>query len=101
MECVFGIDVSKENANVAVLVDNVVIKQFKIGLDRLGFSLLSDELNSFNAPLIIYEATAMYSRRLRAFLQRDGWKYTELNPLAAKKGRHAPCVWEYQFRNFM
>lgn len=85
MECVFGIDVSKENANVAVLVDNVVIKQFKIGLDRLGFSLLSDELNSFNAPLIIYEATAMYSRRLRAFLQRDGWKYTELNPLAAKK----------------
>ncbi len=30
MECVFGIDVSKENANVAVLVDNVVIKQFKI-----------------------------------------------------------------------
>ncbi|EKQ18711.1 transposase [Lacticaseibacillus casei UW4] len=59
MECVFGIDVSKENANVAVLVDNVVIKQFKIGLDRLGFSLLSDELNSFNAPLIIYEATAM------------------------------------------
>lgn len=50
MECVFGIDVSKENANVAVLVDNVVIKQFKIGLDQLGFSLLSDELNSFNAP---------------------------------------------------
>ncbi|MEN2336307.1 hypothetical protein ABC627_13875 [Lacticaseibacillus paracasei] len=38
MECVFGIDVSKENANVAVLVDNVVIKQFKIGLYRLGFS---------------------------------------------------------------
>ncbi|MEN2313620.1 hypothetical protein ABC641_10560, partial [Lacticaseibacillus paracasei] len=57
MECVFGIDVSKENANVAVLVDNVVIKQFKIGLDRLGFSLLSDELNSFNAPLIIYEGS--------------------------------------------
>ena len=57
MECVFGIDVSKENANVAVLVDNVVIKQFKIGLDRLGFSLLSDELNSFNAPLIIYGST--------------------------------------------
>ncbi|WP_203663298.1 IS110 family transposase [Lacticaseibacillus sp. 53-4] len=85
MECVFGIDVSKATANVAVLVDNVVIKQFKITLDHPGFNRLGDELNSFSAPLIIYEATAMYSRRLRAFLQRDGWEYTELNPLAAKK----------------
>jgi transposase len=54
-------------------------------LDQPGYSKLDDELNSFTAPLIIYEATGIYSRSLRAFLQRHNWVYTEINPLAAKK----------------
>lgn len=85
MECIFGIDVSKATANVAVLVDDSVVKQFIVATDRGGFQTLSDELNSFKSPLIIFEATGIYSRPLRAFLQRDGWQYIEINPLAAKK----------------
>lgn len=85
MECIFGIDVSSSTANVAVLIDSQVIKQFKITSDRPGYQVLEDELNSFKSPQIIFESTGIYSRSLRAFLQRQGWQYTEINPLAAKK----------------
>ncbi|MCH4170381.1 MAG: IS110 family transposase [Lactobacillus sp.] len=85
MECIFGIDVSSSTANVAVLIDSQVIKQFKITSDRPGYQVLEDELDSFKSPQIIFESTGIYSRSLRAFLQRQGWQYTEINPLAAKK----------------
>ncbi|WP_125711497.1 IS110 family transposase [Lacticaseibacillus porcinae] len=84
MECIFGIDVSKATANVAVLVDETFIKEFKITSDIPGYQALEDELNSFTEPQLIFESTGIYSRSLRAYLQRNKWQYTEINPLRAK-----------------
>lgn len=84
MECIFGIDVSKATANVAVLVDETFIKEFKITSDVPGYQTLEDELNSFTEPQIIFESTGIYSRSLRAYLQRSNWQYTEINPLRSK-----------------
>lgn len=85
MECIFGIDISKHTANVAVLIDRQVIKEFKLSSNREGFERLEDELNSFREPKIIFESTGIYSRPWRAFFHRNGWLYTEINPLKAKK----------------
>ncbi|WP_461219406.1 IS110 family RNA-guided transposase [Lapidilactobacillus salsurivasis] len=84
MECIFGIDVSKATTNVAILVDETFIKEFKITNDNPGYQTLEDALNGFKTPQIIFESTGIYSRSLRAYLQRNNWLYTEINPLKAK-----------------
>lgn len=84
MECIFGIDVSKATANVAVLVNDTFIKEFKITFDIPGYQILEDELNGFTQPQVIFESTGIYSRSIRAYLQRNDWQYTEINPLKSK-----------------
>ena len=42
-------------------------------------------MNTVSNPEIIFEATGVYSRRLQAFLEENGYAYTRLNPLEAKK----------------
>lgn len=85
MEIIFGIDVSKHSSNVAILIDGQPFREFKITNDRPGYQVLDDALNNFKSPKIIFESSGIYSRSLRAFLQRENWRYTEINPLAAKK----------------
>lgn len=85
LEIIFGIDVSKHSSNVAVLIDGKKFREFKITNNRTGYKELDDALNSFKTPKIIFESSGIYSRSIRAFLQREGWTYTEINPLAAKK----------------
>lgn len=85
MEFIFGIDVSKSTSNVAILVDRQVIKQFKIDNNVEGFKTLDEQLGNFKEPLIIFEATGVYSRRLESYLQQADYPYTRINPLRAKK----------------
>lgn len=84
MECIFGIDVSKATANVSILVNETFIKEFKIENNNPGYQTLENELNGFTEPQIIFESTGVYSRSLRAYLQRNNWQYTEINPLKSK-----------------
>lgn len=42
-------------------------------------------MKTVHQPEIIFEATGVYSRRLQAFLENNGYIYTRLNPLEAKK----------------
>lgn len=79
MHAVIGIDVSKATSQVAVAVDGKVVQNFKITLDVFGFN----QLNTF--PDIVFEATGVYSRRLKTFLEAHNYRYTYLNPLTAKK----------------
>ncbi|VDC41985.1 hypothetical protein FMV2238Y02_04090 [Streptococcus canis] len=53
----------------------------------MGFACLSDDLKTVHQPEIVFEATGVYSRRLQAFLEDNGYAYTRLNPLEAKKQR--------------
>ena len=53
--------------------------------DAIGFNRLLNDLKTVHNPEIIFEATGVYSRRLRAFLEEYGYAYTQLNPLEAKK----------------
>lgn len=85
MTAVLGIDVSSSTSMVALMVDGTRIKEFKICNDAVGFSRLKSELNNYRSPQIVFEATGVYSRRLAFFLQTNGYDYTQLNPLQAKK----------------
>ncbi|MFX3891440.1 transposase, partial [Streptococcus suis] len=58
---------------------------YTISNDALGFSRLLGDLKTVHKPEIIFEATCVYSRRLQAFLEDNGYSYTRLNPLEAKK----------------
>ena len=85
MRTVFGIDVSKASSEVAILVNGEKIHGYTMLNDAIGFGHLLNDLKTVHNPEIIFEATGVYSRRLRAFLEKYGYAYTQLNPLEAKK----------------
>lgn len=85
MRTVFGIDVSKASSEVAIVINGEKIHGYTIPNDAIGFTRLLDDLKNVQKPEIIFEATGVYSRRLQAFLEENGYAYTQLNPLEAKK----------------
>ena len=85
MRAVFGIDVSKASSEVVILVNSEKVHDYSMPNDAIGFSRLLKDLNTVSNPEIIFEATGVYSRRLQAFLEENGYAYTRLNPLEAKK----------------
>ena len=85
MRAVFGIDVSKASSEVVILVNSEKVHDYSMPNDAIGFSRLLKDLNTVSNPEIIFEATGVYSRRLQAFLVENGYAYTRLNPLEAKK----------------
>ena len=85
MRAVLGIDVSKTSSEVAILVNSEKVHGYSMPNDAIGFSRLLKDLNTVSNPEIIFEATGVYSRRLQAFLVENGYAYTRLNPLEAKK----------------
>ncbi|MGF2384930.1 IS110 family transposase [Lentilactobacillus otakiensis] len=85
MRVVFGIDVSKATSTVAVVVNKNKVAGFEVQNNRSGFDKLLKSLTNFQKPEIVFEATGLYSRRLRVFLDDYGYRYTQLNPLASKK----------------
>ncbi|WP_044682486.1 IS110 family transposase, partial [Streptococcus suis] len=82
---VFGIDVSKASSEVAILVNGEKVHGYTISNDAIGFARLLGDLRTVHKPEIIFEATGVYSRRLQTFLDDNGYAYTRLNPLEAKK----------------
>ena len=85
MRTVFGIDVSKASSEVAIVINGEKIHGYTMPNDTIGFTRLLDDLKTVQKPEIIFEATGVYSRRLQAFLEENGYAYTQLNPLEAKK----------------
>lgn len=85
MRTVFGIDVSKSNSVVAIFVNREKVNGYSISNDFIGFSRLLEDLKTVLDPEIVFEATGVYSRRLQAFLENNGYPYVRLNPLEAKK----------------
>lgn len=85
MQTVFGIDLSKESSEVAILVNGERVHGYTMPNDIIGFSRLLEDLKTVSNLVIIFEATGVYSRRLQTFLEEDSYDYTRLNPLEAKK----------------
>ncbi|WP_328390978.1 IS110 family transposase [Streptococcus suis] len=85
MRAVFGIDVSKASSEVAILFNGEKVHGYTMSNDAIGFARLLGDLRTVHKPEIIFEATGVYSRRLQTFLEDNGYAYTRLNPLEAKK----------------
>lgn len=85
MRTVFGIDVSKASSEVAIVINGEKIHGYTMPNDAIGFTRLLDDLKTVQKPEIIFEARGVYSRRLKAFLEKNGYAYTQLNPLEAKE----------------
>lgn len=85
MRVVFGIDVSKASSEVAILVNSDKVHGYTMPNDSIGFNRLLGDLKSVQNPEIVFEATGVYSPRLQVLLENNGYAYTRLNPLEAKK----------------
>ena len=85
MRTVFGVDVSKASSEVAIVINSEKIHGYTMPNDAIGFTRLLDDLKTVQKPEIIFEATGIYSHRLQALLEENGYAYTQLNPLEAKK----------------
>lgn len=85
MRTVFGIDVSKASSEVAIVINGEKIHGYTMPNDTIGFTRLLDDLKTVQKPEIIFEARGVYQHRLQAFLEENGYAYTQLNPLEAKK----------------
>lgn len=85
MRVVFGIDVSKASSEMAIWLYGEKVHGYTMPNDTVGFARLSDDLKTVHQSEIVFEATGVYSRRLQAFLEDNGYAYTRLNPLEAKK----------------
>jgi len=85
MAIIFGIDVSKAASSVAVINGDTAVWQSVIKNDWFGFQELLKHLQDYREPQIVFEATGVYSQRLKRFLDENHYRYTQLNPLAAKK----------------
>ena len=85
MRTVFGIDVSKASSEVAIVINGEKIHGYTMPNDAIGFTRLLDDLKTVQKPEIIFEATGVYSHRLQVFIEENGYAYTQLNPLEAKK----------------
>ncbi|WP_204988007.1 IS110 family transposase [Sporolactobacillus pectinivorans] len=84
-KAVIGLDISSQTSEVAVMTDRQLVDHFKITNDAIGFQSLVSTIQKFaQIPAIIFEATGVYSRRLKALLDDHGYRYTQLNPLLAK-----------------
>ena len=70
-QIIFGIDVSSKSSTVCVVNDR--IKQgesFRISNDSFGYQKLYEQLNQYLiTPLVVFEATGVYSLSLQAFLE--------------------------------
>ncbi len=82
---VFGIDVSKKSSSVCIVINRKEYTHFTIANDLIGFKKLQENLECFAHPLIVFEATGVYSLPLQSFLEQAGYNYIRLNPLKAKK----------------
>lgn len=80
MESIFGLDVSEKKLDIAVLVNDKLVKQFEISNDLSGFEVLGKELNSVQNPLIILNRFESYSRRTENYLQQNEYQYTMIDP---------------------
>lgn len=86
MRIIVGIDVSKQTSQVAITADHEVRAQFKITNDLIGFTELKSKINQYSGQTeVVFEATGVYSHRLRTFLVNNGYSFSQLNPLSAKK----------------
>ncbi|KRL11668.1 IS110 family transposase [Schleiferilactobacillus perolens] len=99
MRIAIGLDVSSKTTDFSVVVnDDQQLREAehgKLSNDLLGFGRLLKIIHKYSdtrdgkLPEVVFEATGVYSRRLRYFLQTNAISYTQLNPLKAKKDLEA------------
>ena len=80
-----GIDVSSATSEIAIVDEKVPVWEGRVDNDWFGFQKLLKQLKNYSEPQVVFEATGVYSKRLNRFLDEQGYRYTMLNPLAAKK----------------
>lgn len=75
--CFVGIDVSKASLDVHVLPQG---ESFSVARDGAGVAALTERLRSFNAELIVLEATGGFEQVVSAALAAAGLPVTQVNP---------------------
>lgn len=94
-----AIDVSKGGSHVCVYSKyrKIYSKVFKIKHDRNGFSILKETYESVLKEtglqaIFIYEATGIYHRPLRNFIESNNYNFIEVSPLLAAKHRRNSAI---------
>ncbi len=94
-----AIDVSKGGTHVFVYSEyrTPYSKVFKIKHDRYGFNILKELYESVlketdYKPVFIYEATGIYHRPLRNFIEFNNYDFIEVSPLLSAKHRKNSAI---------
>ncbi|GGA65631.1 hypothetical protein GCM10008025_06790 [Ornithinibacillus halotolerans] len=86
MEFVIALDVSMGKSYKVVYYGQTCLSEGELLHDKPGFQMLLDEILSLpEEPIIVFEATGIYSKPVETFCQRNQLRYSLLNPLEAKK----------------
>ncbi|MDG3063119.1 IS110 family transposase [Lacticaseibacillus casei] len=91
MRIAIGLDVSSKQTSVSVVAEpQREVDSCTITNDLLGFDKLLKLIHQYSdqdteqIPEVVFEATGVYSRRLKHFLEIHAVPYMQLNPLQAK-----------------
>ncbi|WP_316376475.1 IS110 family transposase, partial [Enterococcus faecium] len=86
MPYILALDVSMGHSYSVLYKDDTCLFEDEIEHTQRGFHALLEEIQHLpERPLIVFEATGIYSRPVEKFFQDHHFSYCLLNPLEAKK----------------
>ncbi|HAR0589305.1 TPA: IS110 family transposase, partial [Enterococcus faecium] len=97
MPYILALDVSMGHSYSVLYKDDTCLFEDEIEHTQRGFHALLEEIQHLpERPLIVFEATGIYSRPVEKFFQDHHFSYCLLNPLEAKKQmeENTLCSWK-------
>jgi transposase len=82
MQLTIGIDISKHRLDAYRLSDR---RHIQVTNDRAGLQALLEWIGGGELPLVVFEATGAYHRRLEAALSTSGIPFARVNPRQARR----------------
>jgi transposase len=82
MQLTIGIDISKDRLDVYRLSDR---RHIQVANDKAGLQALLKWIGKGELPLVVFEATGAYHRRLEAALATSGTPFARVNPRQARR----------------
>ena len=82
MDNILGIDISKDRLDVFTLADGAY---HQFANDRPGLGALVRQLGKLDQPLVVFEATGAYHRKLEASLAQHSLDFNKINPRQSRR----------------
>jgi transposase len=82
MRSIIGVDISKDRLDVFALADRTY---HQFANDQHGIRALIRQFGTLDQPLVVFEATGAYHRRLEASLAEHAVHFNKINPRQSRR----------------